>query len=231
MDTGHGVSVSSTAKIFYMALGPPGTDPESVLQPTISPYILDHFVNDDTRLSVGLFRYPTARGQLVVQLRQTLGKHDLFSLDCGEFSSIMQTISVVAAACCQAYNVQRSALVTDGGDFIAIIPLHGLSQKWQPVRYDQKEFHEDFPGYITSKEGPTMSEPKLDEICLQIQEASKITAPFNYTFFGDKSDENLFARIVRGELPQRRIWESKHHVALLTPFANTTGMTFASIDF
>ena len=76
-----------------------------------------------------------------------------------------------------------------------------------------------------------MSEPKLDEVFRQIQEASKIIAPFDYTFYGEKSDANLFARIVRGELPQRRIWESKHHVAFLTPFPNTTGMTFCSIDF
>ena len=151
MDTEHGVSVDSTAKIFNTASGSSGTDPESVLQPTTSPCIMDHLVYHDARLSIGLSRYPTARGQLVAQLREILGKRDLFSLDSGEFSGIMQTISEVAAACCQAYSVQRSALVTDGGDSIAIIPLHGLSQKWQPVRYDGTEFHEGFPGYITSK--------------------------------------------------------------------------------
>ena len=226
MDTGHGTTVSSTAKIFYTASGSSGSDPKSVLQPTTSPYMLDHLVYNGTRLSVGLSRYPTARGQLVAQLGQTLGKRELFSRDSGEFSGIMQTIAVVAAACCQVYNVQRSALVTDGGNSITIIPLHGLCQTWQPIRYDGKEFYEDFPGYITSKEGPTMSESKLDDVCRQIQEMSNILAPFNHTFFGDESDANLFAKIVRGELPQRRVWESEQHVAFLTPFANTTGMTF-----
>ena len=94
-------------------------NPESVLQPANYPFMLDHLIYNDTRLS----RHPTARGQLVAQLGQSLAKHDLFSLDCGEFSDIMQIISEVAAACCQTYNVQRSALVTDGGDFIAIIPF------------------------------------------------------------------------------------------------------------
>ena len=73
-----------------------------------------------------------------------------------------------------------------------------------------------------------MSESRLDEVCRQIQEASKIFPPFNHIFFGDKSDANLFARIVRGELPQRRVWESGQHVAFLTPFANTPGMVFCS---
>ena len=230
MDTEHAVSISSTAKIFYTATGSSETNPESVLQPTTCPYMLHHLVYNDTRLSVGLSRFPTARGQLVAQLGRTLGKDDLFSLDCGEFLDIMQIISKVAAACCQAYNVQRSALVTDGGDCIAIIPLHGLNQKWQPITYAEKEYHEDFPGYITSKSGPTMSESKLDEVCRQIQEVTKILPPFNHTFFGDKSDANLFARIVRGELPQRRVWESKQHVAFLTPFANTPGMILYPIN-
>ena len=145
MDTGRGISVDSTAKIFYTASGSSATDPEPVLQPTTCPYMSDHLVYNDTRLCVGLSRYPTARGQLVAQLGQTRGKHDLFSLDCGEFASIMQTISDVAAACCQVYNVQRSALVTDGDDSIAIIPLHGLGKKWQPIRFDGKEFMETSP--------------------------------------------------------------------------------------
>ena len=145
MDTGNAVSINSTANIFYTASGSSETDPESVLHPTTCPYMLDHLVYNAPRLSIGLSRYPTARGQLVAQLGQSLAKHDLFSLDCGEFSDIMQMISELAAACCQTYSVQRSALVTNGGDLIAIIPLHGLSQNWHPITYDEKEFHEYFP--------------------------------------------------------------------------------------
>ena len=70
-----------------------------------------------------------------------------------------------------------------------------------------------------------MSESKLDEIWQQFQEISRTFPPFDNTFFGDKSDANLFARIVRGELPQKRIREGKQHVAFLTPFADTPGMT------
>ena len=230
MDTKNAISISSTAKIFYTASGSSNTNPESMLQPTTCPCMLDHLVYNDTRLSVGLSRFPTARGQLVAQLGQILGKRDIFSLECGQFSDIMKIISEVAAACCQAYSVQRSALVTDGGDTIAITPLHGVGQKWQPITYAEKEYHEDFPGYITSKSGPPMSESKLDEVCQQIQEVTKILPPFNHTFFGDKLDANLFAKIVRGESLQRRIWESKQHVAFLTPFANTPGMTHYPIS-
>ena len=33
------------------------------------------------------------------------------------------------------------------------------------------------------------------------------------------------ARLVRGEIPQSRIWESRTHIAFLTPFGNTPGFT------
>lgn len=231
IDTEGMIFVSSTAKVFYTASISSRTDPKLVLQPLTCPSMSDHLIYENARLSIGLSRYPTTRGQLVAQLGQSICDTDLFSLDCGSFLGIMQTISEVAAACCQAYNVQRCALVTEGSDSIAIIPLHGLGQKWQPITYDGKrEFYEEFPGYVTSKEGPSMSESKLDEVCQQIQEVSAIVPPFNYTFFGEHSDANLFARIVRGEAPQRRIWESDRHVAFLTPFANMTGTSIHSID-
>ena len=70
-----------------------------------------------------------------------------------------------------------------------------------------------------------MSDHRLDIICAQIQAVSGISKPFNYGFKGDVNDENLFAQIVRGKLPQWRIWEDEDHVAFLTPFANTPGFT------
>lgn len=45
-------------------------------------------------------------------------------------------------------------------------------------------------------------------------------------FEDDKSDKNPFARIVRGELRQWRVWEDDQHIAFLTPFANTPVFTF-----
>lgn len=70
-----------------------------------------------------------------------------------------------------------------------------------------------------------MDTSRLEDICTKIQQASGISAPYNYRFDGEKSNQNLFARIVRGELPQSRVWETEQHVAFLTPFANTPGFT------
>ena len=88
-----------------------------------------------------------------------------------------------------------------------------------------REFHEVFPGYMSSLDGPKMSDAHLDNICATIQKVSNISKPFNYRFDGDAADKNLFAQIVRGEIQQWRVWENDEHVAFLTPFANTPALT------
>ena len=72
---------------------------------------------------------------------------------------------------------------------------------------------------------PPAAESRLDEVCAKIQAVSGTKQPYSYHLEGDASDQNLFARIVRGELPQRRVWEDENHVAVLTPFCNTPGFT------
>ncbi|KAK4182081.1 hypothetical protein QBC35DRAFT_479397 [Podospora australis] len=108
---------------------------------------------------------------------------------------------------------------------LSILPLHGLSKEWHPVTSKEKEFHEEYPGYISSNDGPMMAAEKLDGISSRIRAVSGLTAPFNNRFNGPDEDSKLFARIIRGELGQWRIWEDDHHVAFLTPFANTPGFT------
>lgn len=137
----------------------------------------------------------------------------------------MLTVRDVAAALCKFYQVRRCAFVADGGPLLSILPLHGLSQDWRPITSDTKEFHEHFPGYISSKDGPEMEKSRLDNICSTLRAVSGISEPFNYQFTGNVSDQNLFSRIVRGELVQWRIWEDEGHVAFLTPFGNTPGFT------
>ncbi|WEW54613.1 hypothetical protein PRK78_000033 [Emydomyces testavorans] len=192
------------------------------LSPTAFPIIPSHQFYSDNDLVIGLSRYPTTPGHTVVILNQHA---DLFSLPVDKFVSILGKVSKAASALCQFYYVKRCALVTEGGRSLFILPLHGLSEDWKPVTSDVVEFHETFPGYISSRNGPMLSPEKLGDICAKIQAVSGLSKPFNYRFDGAADDANLFARIVRGELQQWRVWEDEHHVAFLTPFANTPGFT------
>lgn len=146
----------------------------------------------------------------------------LFSLGRQSFLEIMSSVKHLAHALRDFYDVGRCALVTEGNGSVSIVPLHGLEKSWEPVTSHEKEFQESFPGYISSKDGPAMDSGRLAQIAATIRRLKK---PLNYHFKGDHGDSNLFARLVRGELPQSRVWEDGEHVAFLTPFANTPGFT------
>ena len=39
-----------------------------------------------------------------------------------------------------------------------VLPLAGLGKDWSPVLAHEEEFHEGYPGYVTSKNGPKAKE-------------------------------------------------------------------------
>lgn len=182
----------------------------------------DHIIYNDDQLQIGLSCHPATAGHTIIFKQPDT---DLFSLPIADFVELMSKVSTVASILGSYYGVGRCALVTEGSKTLSLLPLHGPSKDWIQVTSDLKEFHEVYPGYISSQDGPKMDGNRLYEICSKIQKISGISEPFDYNFEGDANDKNLFARIVRGELQQWRVWEDDHHVAFLTPFANTPGFT------
>ncbi|KAL9102403.1 MAG: hypothetical protein Q9163_002448 [Psora crenata] len=223
MDSAGTISTASTAQLFYTASCSSDRPIQINLEPPTHPLLPRHVFHHGSQTSAGLSRYPTMRGHTHIVLQTT--KDDLFSLDLDKYMRTMHEVYQVAGVLRSYYDVARCALVADGSGILSVIPLHGLQRNWERVTTSEKEFHESFPGYITSKDGPQMDASRLEDICKEIQKASSISATYNYRFDGDQSDQNLFALIVRGQCPQSRVWEDEEHVAFLTPFANTPGFT------
>ena len=46
----------------------------------------------------------------------------------------------------------------------AVLPLAGLGKDWSPVLAHEEEFHEGYPGYVTSKNGPRAKDQDLEDI-------------------------------------------------------------------
>lgn len=223
MDSHGNTAIESTARIFSATQrATSATFPTSCLYPTTFPVLPFHEFYSDNQLLVGLSRYPTTLGHAYVTMKTAI---DLFSLPLQAFTKCLAKVATVASVLQEYYDVQRCALVTEGDMSISILPLHGLSKDWKSVTSELQEFHEYFPGYVTSKDGPHMPTARLDEMCGKIRAVSGLSEPLNYNFLGSPSDSNLFSRIVRGELQQWRVWEDEHHVAFLTPFPNTPGFT------
>lgn len=212
-----------SSELLHPASTPFVTDPQVPLYPPC-PSMLSFSIYEDAKMAIELTKHPTTWGQAIAVFRPAAEGIDLFSRNVNDYSGVMETISNVATALRCSCAVKRCALVTEGRDSISIIPLHGLSHEWNPITSGGPDvFYEEYPGYISSKNGPRMSDSKLGEICTRIQTVSGITRPYELTFFGDQSDSNLFAKIVRGEVQQWRVWENDRHVAFLTPFPNTAG--------
>lgn len=110
---------------------------------------------------------------------------------------------------------------------ILVLPLHGLDAEWRPHLAVEEEHNPCDPGYCTSKSAPKWSDSSLTEIQTKIRaKLPSPDAPPSLTFLGDDpAHPGLFSRIVRGEEQQWRVWEDEAHVAFLTPFPNSPGLT------
>ena len=196
-------SVQSTARLLSTASTSSNRQPTVDMSCTTFPVLPQHVFFRDWRIVAGLSRYPTTRRQSLVLLEQP-GMH-LFSLDRQDFFEVMSSVKHLAHALRDFYKVERCALVTEGNGSISIVPLHGLEKSWKPVTSHEKEFQETFPGYISSKDGPAMDSGRLAQITATIRQETGLKEPLDHHFKGDHRNSNLFARLVRGELPQSRV--------------------------
>ena len=217
---GH-VFVESSGRVFPMAFCTSSSSASVVLGTTIH-LLPQHIFYQDDLLAAGLTRYPITPGHATVTCR---GVDELMSLALPTFLKVMCTVRQVSATLMSVSSAHRCGLACDGSGVISFLPLHGLSEEWEAVICDEEEYNATFPGYLTSKNGPKMADESLQEILSRIAATTGIVEPFNNHFDGDKSNQNIFARIIRGEIPQWRIWEDKAHVAFLTPFGNSPGFT------
>ncbi|XP_051985842.1 uncharacterized protein LOC127646327 [Xyrauchen texanus] len=176
---------------------------------------------------------PWTPGAAVVTLKSPDSTRSLFHLPTESFLRLLLGARTVALLLCDRLGVQRCALVhtphrrADNSRVeLHVVPLHGLVADWKPQLAVEEDFQLYDPGYISSKSGPRWTDSDLEAVRTRIR--AQLPAPnatLNYTFLGDPSDPGLFPRIVRGEEKQWRVWEDDGHVAFLTPFPNTPGLT------
>jgi len=164
---------------------------------------------------------PTVKGQLTFKFQRSISASTLCIRD---FTGVWLTVKEwVACINNQSGRKIRYAAGTDGGNWIHLFPLQDSSEPWQPILSNKRSFTDRYPGYVKTWSGPPADASMLDEIKRRITRVTGWLSPM-YTY-PDRSDTNLFARLVRGEIPQWRIWEDNQYVAFLTPFPNTPGLS------
>ncbi|XP_062322506.1 uncharacterized protein LOC134024095 isoform X2 [Osmerus eperlanus] len=159
------------------------------------------------------------------------GRGSIFHLAEREYLSLMLGARSLGRLLGDRLGVRRCALVSkphrDSPAQIRLLPLHGLGSEWRPHLAEEERFSPHDPGYITSLGGPLRPPAHLLELQAQIRARLPAPdAPPDLTFLGeDPRHAGLFSRIVRGEEQQWRVWEDRGHVAFLTPFPNSPGLT------
>lgn len=204
----------------------------------------------DGVITMHRFDYPTnSRDEMIIKVDQDAVAKSSSQRLFGLMKSIRRAaVWVSTSRYHRRHSPDRVAFMYAGLDDIRLIPLHIESpfgkkdnvdtepyvKKWAAIRSKEPPtFYDTFPGFITSVDGPLASADSLDKVQeLFLRDrmtptstiASEVPqACWSYRFDGDPTDDNLFARLVRGEIQQRRIWESETHVAFLTPYPNSVG--------
>lgn len=116
--------------------------------------------------------FPNTPGFTVVIPKQNPGDY-VFELDDKAYVDFMVAVKTVANQLEKAFDTSRVALVFEGTGVAHVhaklIPLHGKLADETGVWSPHKEFHDEYQGWLTTAEGPKMSDEKLDEIQAKIR--------------------------------------------------------------
>ncbi len=121
--------------------------------------------------------FPNTPGFTVV-----IPKHHLpsaiFSLDEKEYSALLNAAKEVAHLLERGLSCKRVGMITEGMGIdhahIKLIPMHGIPDgSWKPILSNDPYFSERYEGYLTTHDGPRMSDKELSKIQGAILRARK----------------------------------------------------------
>ena len=126
---------------------------------------------DDTFLAF-LTPFPNTPGFTVVIPKTNPGDY-VFGLDDENYHALMDAVKTVAKLLERAFDTTRVALIFEGTGVAHVhaklIPLHGELASQTNVWSKDKEFSEEYKGWLTTAEGPKMDDSELNKIQKQIE--------------------------------------------------------------
>jgi len=129
---------------------------------------------DDTYLAF-LTPWPNTPGFTVVVPKHNPGDNYL-DVDDAAYIGLLEAAKKVAQQLRKAFNTYRVGLVIEGEGVphlhAKLIPMHGLGKESGGIKHEPF-FSEQYHGYLTTTEGPRMSDEELQAIQQKILEAAK----------------------------------------------------------
>lgn len=119
--------------------------------------------------------YPNTPGFTVVATRTHRGSYVL-ELAPPEFAGLLEASRAVGRLLDRAFGVARTALIAEGYGVdhahTKLVPLHGTTPgAWRPIRSRVGTWSDHYEGYVSSHDGPRMSDAELDAIADRIRAA------------------------------------------------------------
>ncbi|KAJ2331020.1 hypothetical protein GGI00_003446 [Coemansia sp. RSA 2681] len=131
-----------------------------------------HKVLEDELHVAFLSIFPNTPGFTVVIPKAHMHS-DVLALDDGAYTALLLFTKRVDKVLRKGLNVDRCALIIEGlmvpHAHAKLIPLHGLDGRSTVLSEGTTAFSETYAGYVTSMEGPRMSDQRLDAVAAAIR--------------------------------------------------------------
>lgn len=150
--------------------------PETIFDKIIRNEIPNYKIWENEHFLAFLTPYPNTPGVTVVIPKENPGDH-VFAMKDQEYLDFLHAVKQVATLLEKALRVKRVALVFEGTGVAHVhaklYPLYGELASQTNVWAGEREFVEEYRGWITTLEGPEMDEVRLIEIQQKILGAAK----------------------------------------------------------
>lgn len=150
--------------------------PETIFDKLIRGEIPSWKVWEDERFLAFLTPFPNTPGLTVLIPKKNIGDY-VFALEDEEYMALMRATRTVANILEKAFDTPRVALVFEGTGVAHVhaklIPLHGELAGRTDVWGPEMVFNSEYRGFLTTAEGPTMSDDELNRIQNIIIDAQK----------------------------------------------------------
>ncbi|HTK39653.1 MAG TPA: HIT family protein [Patescibacteria group bacterium] len=141
--------------------------PRTIFDDIVEGKLKSWTIWEDDEFMAFLTPYPNTPGFTVVIPKQNPGDY-IFSLNDELYVNFLLATKKVAHLLEKAFDTPRVALVFEGTGVAHVhaklIPLHGELAGQTDVWSTEKIFNEEYRGWLTTEEGPQMSDERLDEI-------------------------------------------------------------------
>jgi len=146
----------------------------TIFDKIVSGDIPAYTVWEDDDYMAFLTIFPNTPGFTVLIPKTYQGDY-VFSMADEQYEGLMRATKTVANILEKAFDTPRVAIIIEGTGVayahIKLVPLHGDLAGQTEVWSTEKEFSEEYKGWITSIEGPRMDDATLKDIQAKIRSA------------------------------------------------------------